>query len=562
MVENMIGGRYQVTTTLGRGAFGRTYLAEDTQLPSRPQCVVKQLMPAAQDEFTIQEAKRLFNIEAEVLAKLFHPQVPRLLAHYPEEFSLVQEFVDGHDLSKEVVLGKQLTEAEVIAILLDVLPILEFIHSQKVIHRDLKPANIMRRNSDGKLILIDFGAVKQIQTMVMNSQGGVDPTVAVGTVGYMPPEQLKGRPRNNSDIYALGTIAIQALTGILPEQLPEDPNTGGLLWKPDAEVGNKLGKILDHMVLSDPHKRYQSAREVINDLETITGVRKPWSSSSRLAPNWRVWVPLGLVGLVIVGGIVFFPRARTVFLANKAHGLVEAEEYTEALALYEELLETHPQAKELWLERGYVLSQLKRTEEMSNSCEQALEIDPEYVDALICQGLALTDSQQYEEALVAYEKALELRSDDYIAWDNMGETLIKLQRPEEALEAIDEAILYKDDYLFAWNNRGNALFLLERYPEAIASYSKAIELEPNYQYAWNGRGNARQALQRHEKALQDYEKAIAIDEKYYEAWYGKALTLLDLAQPQKALAALEQAIDIKADYQAAIKKREEVLQQL
>ena len=562
MVENKIGGRYQVISTLGRGAFGQTYLAEDTQLPSRPKCVVKQLMPAAQDEFTIKEAKRLFNIEAEVLAKLVHPQVPRLLAHYPEEFSLVQEFVDGDNLSKELLPGQKLSETEAIAILLDILPILEFIHNQKVIHRDLKPANIMRRKSDNKLVLIDFGAVKQIKTMVLNSKGSVDRTVAVGTMGYMPPEQIKGRPRNNSDIYALGVTAIQALTGMLPEQLPEDPKTSELNWQPHAEVGNKLGKILDHMVLSDPNKRYQSAREVINDLETITGVRKTWSGSSRFAPNWRVWIPVSLAGFVIVGGIFLVPRVRTAFIASKAHSLVEAEEYKEALVLYDKLLAARPQTKELWLEKSYVLSQLKRTEEMGESCEKALEIDPEYVDALICRGLALTDAQQFEEALVTYEKAIELRPDDYIAWDNMGETLIKLQRPEDALEAIDKAILYKKDYVFAWNNRGNALFLLKRYPEAIASYDQAIELDENYQYAWNGRGNAKQALQRHKRALEDYEKAIAIDKTYYEAWYGKALTLLDLDKPKESLTALEEAIGIKPDYQAAIKKREEVLQRL
>ena len=226
MLGNTIGGRYHIVAELGRGAFSQTYIAEDRQIPNNPKCVVKQLKPQTINELALREARRLFRREAEVLARLDHPQIPGLLAYYPGEFCLVQDFIEGNSLSQEIKGSKRWDETEVIKFLLDVLPVLEYVHQKQqppVIHRDLKPSNLIRRVSDGKIVLIDFGAVKEI---VLNPEGEMVPSVIVGTQGYMPLEQLNGMPRPNSDIYALGMIAIQALTGAAPVHLPRDADRG------------------------------------------------------------------------------------------------------------------------------------------------------------------------------------------------------------------------------------------------------------------------------------------------------------------------------------------------
>jgi serine/threonine protein kinase len=157
----------------------------------------------------LQAAKRLFNREAEVLYQLGnHNQIPRLFAHFEEEqeFYLVQEFIEGHELRQELPVGKKLSENFVIALLKEVLEILAFVHQQNVIHRDIKPSNLVRRKQDGKLVLIDFGAVKQFGTQVINSQGATSFTIAIGSPGYMPNEQIAGKPRFSSDIYAVGML--------------------------------------------------------------------------------------------------------------------------------------------------------------------------------------------------------------------------------------------------------------------------------------------------------------------------------------------------------------------
>ncbi|MGL4500754.1 MAG: protein kinase domain-containing protein, partial [Planktothrix sp.] len=243
MIGTTLAGHYQIVKSLSSGGFGETYIAEDTHRPGNPQCVLKHLKPANSSPQGLQIARRLFNSEAQVLEKLGeHPQIPRLFAYFEEneEFYLVQEFIEGHPLSAELPLGQRWSETQVTSMLEDVLGILEFVHTQGVIHRDIKPDNIMRRESDNKLVLIDFGAIKEVENQGIPQTGQVSGTVAIGTPGYMPTEQGRGKPRPNSDLYALGMIAIQALTGMLPNQLREDDETGEISWQNQAEVSPAL----------------------------------------------------------------------------------------------------------------------------------------------------------------------------------------------------------------------------------------------------------------------------------------------------------------------------------
>lgn len=268
--SNLLDGRYKVVSNIGKGGFGETYLAEDTKRPGNPYCVVKQLKPTRTDEKFLEIARRFFNTEAKTLETVGrNDRIPQLLAYFEanREFYLVQEYIKGHSLSDELTPGKKLSEPYVIALLKDVTEILQFIHGFGVIHRDIKPGNIMRREADGRLVLIDFGAVKQIETQIANlTESG---TVAIGTTGYAPPEQLLGQPVLNSDIYALGTIAIQALLGVPSVQIPKDPVTNEVIWRDRAAVSDKLAAILDKMVAYRHEERYQSAMEVCADLRLL-----------------------------------------------------------------------------------------------------------------------------------------------------------------------------------------------------------------------------------------------------------------------------------------------------
>ncbi|MCL1463409.1 GUN4 domain-containing protein [Argonema galeatum] len=276
MLEKTLGGRYQIISHLGGGGFGTTFVAVDRHLPGNPQCVVKQLKPKTADNpSALQAARRLFNREAEVLYQLGnHDRIPRLFAHFEEEqeFYLVQEFVEGHELKQELSAGQQLNEAQVIILLRELVEILVFVHQQNVIHRDIKPSNLIRRRQDGKVVLIDFGAVKQFSSQVINSEGETSLTIAVGSPGYMPNEQMAGKPRFCSDIFAVGIIGIQAITGISPRKLPEDPRTCEIVWRNFVQISSEFADVLDKMVRYDFRQRYQSADEALLALNAISTI--------------------------------------------------------------------------------------------------------------------------------------------------------------------------------------------------------------------------------------------------------------------------------------------------
>lgn len=292
--DHTVGGRYRIVRQLGVGGFSQTFLAADTQLPGQPLCVVKQLKPQLRNLEQWSIAKRLFDTEAQVLYQLgHHDQIPRLFAHFEDyqEFYLVQELVEGESLQELFIPEQPWTEQRVIVLLKDILQILVFIHEQNVIHRDVKPSNIICRKQDGRAILIDFGAVKQMSDLLLNATDGQMMTISIGTQGYVPTEQLSGTPRFNSDIYAVGIIGIQLLTGTRPHLLEREPQTNEILWRArptdplgtSGQVSSELAAILDRMVCYHFRDRYQRATEPLQALEELLQQRSDVISSVEFA---------------------------------------------------------------------------------------------------------------------------------------------------------------------------------------------------------------------------------------------------------------------------------------
>ena len=320
----VLRNRYKILKKLGSGGFGDTFLAEDMDLPGNPKCVVKHLQTRNPNPEILQIAKRLFNQEAEVLYRLGkrHEQIPELLAHFEEngEFYLVQEFVDGHDLTTEIIPGKQLSEAQVLTLLQEILEVLAVVHEHGVIHRDIKLQNIMRRQ-DGKIVLIDFGSVKEIKSLATNTEGEVNSTIVIGTPGYIPNEQANGKPRLSSDVYAVGMLGIQALTGVQPRKLPTDPADGEVVWRNLVNISNELANILTKMVRCNFKERYQTAAEALQALQTPSSppstiqqlppakAKTSYRSSSRTSRT-QGFPTLGLFSLIGVGfGLVIFGKS-------------------------------------------------------------------------------------------------------------------------------------------------------------------------------------------------------------------------------------------------------------
>lgn len=271
---------YQIIKKLGQGGFAITYKANDLAKPGNPECVVKEIpFPSSNAPHVLEKARTQFEREASALCRLGnHPCIPQLFAYFEENdhFYLVQEYIEGHQLKEELTPDTQWMEEEAIALLLEILEILKFVHKEKIIHRDITPSNLIRRTTDNKIVLIDFGAVKEISTLTADSTGRIFTSQAIGTSGYMSPEQSNGRTAHAcNDIYSVGTIVIQALTGKHPTEFKNYDRAGEIIWHDSTSdrtplpVSDRLKHILDRMVRFHYINRYQSVTEVLRDLDAM-----------------------------------------------------------------------------------------------------------------------------------------------------------------------------------------------------------------------------------------------------------------------------------------------------
>ena len=272
MIGKTLNKRYSIISLLGSGQHGQTYLAEDNQSPADPRCVIKEFEPKAKDVLSLRKAKYLFAREIKILKILGKSnRIPCLLGHFREgnKFYLVHQFIEGTDLAQELGSDKQWNSEQVKELLKEILEIVDVAHQEKVIHQDIKPSNIIRRKSDGKLMLIDFGSVKKLNNQMANAEGKTQLTVPIGTEGYMAPEQKSIKPRLASDVYGVGMVGIYALTGVEPKEIPLDHETEVVQWKNLVQANEELVQVLERMVSPDFKQRYKSASEALKIVRNL-----------------------------------------------------------------------------------------------------------------------------------------------------------------------------------------------------------------------------------------------------------------------------------------------------
>lgn len=280
----VLRNRYVAERLLGQGGFGAAYLARDLDTPALRQCVIKQFLPNTTDPAQLAKAHELFEREGAVLEELGqHGQIPDLFAFFeldvnnpqtgkPETFFyLVQEFIDGDTLEQELLSQGAFGEDQILQVLKELLPVLQYVHDRGSIHRDIKLSNIMRQHPEKtkfpghQLYLLDFGAVKQVSGPSGTTSGAM---TGIYTPHYAPPEQSRGEQVfPSSDLYALAVTCIVLLTGQAPDQLFEAYHNRWN-WRGKARIGDRLGDILDKMLHATPSQRFQSANEVLQALAT------------------------------------------------------------------------------------------------------------------------------------------------------------------------------------------------------------------------------------------------------------------------------------------------------
>lgn len=325
MPSPLLNNRYRILQPLGSGGFGDTFLAEDTHLPSQRRCVIKKLRPAQQTSQVYQLIKERFQREAVILEELgnSHSQIPSLYAYFEihSEFYLVQEWIEGESLDQRLQRKGPFSDSEVRSLLVQLLPVLAFIHQNQIVHRDIKLDNIILRINDDQPVLIDFGAVKETMGTVVNSTGQSNGSIVIGTPGFMPQEQAVGRPVFSSDLFSLGLTAISLLCGCHPSELSTDPLTGEILWRDRAPmVSPALAEVLDRAIRPHFRDRYPTAQAMLQNLQEQRVQRKQVSppvayTTTVIAPKalstpsqgfsdvQRILITSGIVGMCLAGAI-------------------------------------------------------------------------------------------------------------------------------------------------------------------------------------------------------------------------------------------------------------------
>lgn len=279
---SLLGGRYRIVRELGYGGFGRTYLAEDIHRFNET-CVLKEFAPQVQGSYGLEKAEELFAREAGVLYKLNHPQIPRFRELFRASLNerdrlfLVQDYVEGRTyrqlLDARKSQGLCFSEIEIRQLLVQLLPVLQYLHNIGVIHRDISPDNLILRSLDQQPVLIDFGGVKQVAAAATsayvspNAAETAVPLTRLGKVGYAPPEQMhQGMVSPQSDLYALAVTALVLLTGKEPAELL-DPTGRSHPWQQFVALSPEMTEILMQMLAIHPDDRFVAAEAVLHALE-------------------------------------------------------------------------------------------------------------------------------------------------------------------------------------------------------------------------------------------------------------------------------------------------------
>jgi tetratricopeptide (TPR) repeat protein len=536
----LLGGQYQFIQVLGSSDFGCTYLAADVRIAGHPKCVVKRHPLEKTNLRSLQIMLSLLYQKAKILEELTqHDRIPAILNYFSdrEAFYLVQEFVPGHPLSTEMQPGYCLPERQGVHFLEEMLKILDFAHKHGAIHRSIKPSNIIRRHSDGKLLLVDFALIQEFSTSDSGNQ-----TIADKNLIYIPLEQKAGQVQSNSDLYALGTIVIQALTGLSAEDLAVRKraveakyDSCEVFWPRSLRLQPQLRQILNKMVHPDYTQRYPSAAAVLADLEALRHgqpLSKPkgkiavpqLASKVRSGNKWMA-VGLGLVTLLAIAVVARVPQTLMVhYWLDRAQTAVKTGDDEAAIATYTQILQQQPDRESAYFNRGMAYLRLENWQAALGDFSDAIALNPDYAPAYYQRGnvrFNLGDSrgaqQDYSEAIA--------RDDGFVkAYINRGSTYAALGREKEAIADYTAAIQLDSTLAAAYLNRCLSYSNIGNQDNAIADCTAAINLRPNHPHSYQNRGLAYYRQQNWQSAIANFNIAIQLDPEDAESYYNRGLT--------------------------------------
>jgi Flp pilus assembly protein TadD/tRNA A-37 threonylcarbamoyl transferase component Bud32 len=540
----LLESRYQPLRAIGRGGFGKTYLAKDIKKFGE-QCVIKQFAPYGGNDSETE--KNRFQDEAKQLQRLGeHPQIPDLLAFFTDKGYLyfVQQYVEGGNLAEDLESQGVYDEPKAREFLKDLLGILQVVHQQGIIHRDIKPYNIMRRRSDQKLVLIDFGISKQFEA---NGPTGT----SIGSLGYSPLEQIwGGRSYPASDLYSLGVTAFYLMSGTSPHEVlamtlenssPDQAHNWVKQWRTLVKqpVSDGFAIVMDRLLENDHRQRYQSAAEVLAALDgKHTPAANPRPVATAIADGkagakkrWLWSIPLFLlaIGVAIVSYNSTPKIATTIGEVSKDLGdrPENATAYLErakgrgwddstlqaSLADLNQAILLQPKLADSYAERGQIRNRMKDNNGALADLDEAIKLRPDWSEAYYWRAGVYNDLSNTQKAIDDLNKAIELQNNNPLALVLRGSLLSQQGKKAEALKDLNLSIQMDSNSSYAYMIRAGIFASNNQKVEAIADYDKALAIEPNDSYYYSQRGILHQQLNNKTKAKADYLKTLELAKK-------------------------------------------------
>jgi len=529
-------GNYRVTAKLGEGGFAEVYLGEHIHLGTQAALKVLHTQLTAEDGDA-------FRVEARTIARLLHPHIVRILDFGVEGKLpfLVMDYAPNGTLRQRHPRGTRLPLDLIVSYVKQVADALQYAHHEKLIHRDIKPENMLvgRRND---ILLSDFGIALVAQSSRYQSTQDV-----VGTVAYMSPEQIQGKPRPASDQYSLGIVVYEWLCGDRPFQGSFIELCTQQVVAPPPPLREKMAKIphdVEQVVMTalakDSHKRFLNIQAFARALEQATQAAYP--PTVLMKPTKPTFVPT----------ITSTPPLKTTSVPHKPSKLwleegnahSDAGRYKEALLAYNEVLILSPQDAITYNNRGLAYNALEEYEKAIADFDRAIDLNSWFVAAYYNRGLTYNDLMEYEKAIADFNYVLSLDPNVTPAYCSRGDAYFELENYHQAISDYNRALSLDPEYTEAYACRGNTYCKLSDFRRAIQDFDRAIELDPEYVWAYVDRGIAYRNLKKYQRAIADYDRAIELDTEDATAYGERGLAYYDLKEYSQAIQDFDHALSL------------------
>jgi len=549
---SLLDRRYEIIKLIKRGGMGSVYKGLDNRFEKTP-CAVKEMLSLTYDKDQQNYYVDRFKKEANILHNLKHGGLPRVKDYFVEKgrYYLVMDYVEGKDLKTvlESYEGKAIPEDTVIDWAIQILDILEYLHNQSppIIYRDLKPANIMLKDSDNRLVLIDFGLARTI-----NPDSDSTKTTA-GTYAYAPMELFQGKPELRTDLYSLGATMHCLLTG----QKPEAPFSFEPVKTLNPSVSKEVEEIVMKSLEMEAVNRYKNAEEMKAVLQKLLYSRKEkFSSKGKTSSDdlpevneksekplkkpgvlKKKFILIFLILIAAVGVILWLQRSPVAKYYETGKHLMEQNDYENAIQYFNKALDIAPDWSQALNAKKEALK--KQGDEYFSQGN--------YKDAISCYNSSLNIDKNYSEALNLKKEALKKYGDEFVKNGNY----------KEGISCYDEALKIDSSYKDGLNGKKEALkkqgdefIKQENYKEGFSCYDKALTIDASYKDGLNAKKEAlkkiadKELLQNknYTEALNYYREKLNID--IGSSLYFKAIMSYKSGKYDKALEYFNEALKI------------------